>query len=272
MDKLWKENEEKCFNYLKNKFSSDKIKFEKCGEYNPTQSDIKVTIDNQVFYIEVKMDNAQCGQFVLIPNNITKSFEYSLKNKEPLNTYSNNIKEYMDYNFDKYINANTKGEPLPDSLSNNFENWILNHYQNKNVKFIITRHNNDFIIFPLSEFFKYFKVSATYRIKKSGSSEPPQKSLPLLKKYILDNYNANLKIFNKKIFIESNRIHDNTKFILNNVEYMFSKNDCHNIYEYQIRKLSKTNNANVIFSIKCHLSQQLNDLENFTNYINKAII
>ena len=54
------------------------------------------------------------------------------------------------------------------------------------------------------------------------------------------------RIDGDKLFIESNTSLHNTRFILQQYEYMFSQRGD----EYEIRKLSNTYNANVIFSIK----------------------
>lgn len=48
-----------------------------------------------------------------------------------------------------------------------------------------------------------------------------------------------------KLFVTSTRYIHNTRFIINGTEYMFSERGS----EYEIRKLSNTFNANVIFSI-----------------------
>lgn len=49
-----------------------------------------------------------------------------------------------------------------------------------------------------------------------------------------------------KLFVTSNEDLDKIRFVIDEYEYMFSKRDD----RYEIRKLSNTFNANVIFSIE----------------------
>lgn len=240
----WEDFEVDCTNYL-NKNFNNYAKFIHKGGSDSTTPDIFVETNNKNFYIEAKHSPAQCGQFVLIPNIQTSSFEYSKKNIVKLNIYSKTIMEYMNNYFDEFREAGTAGKDIniPNS-SNIFSNWIINAYKEKGIKFIIT---NDYVILPIEKFNNYFYVSAKYRIKRSGSSSVGANKVHSILNYINScNYNINdFRIDNSKLFITSNECLHNKRFIFQQYEYMFSqRND-----EFEIRKLSNTYNANVIFSI-----------------------
>ena len=67
-----------------------------------------------------------------------------------------------------------------------------------------------------------------------------------IKKHIIQNYQVkDVKIEGDKVFVLSDIELHNRRFILFGNEYMFSKRE----EVYEIRKLSNTFNANVIFSI-----------------------
>lgn len=74
----WQKFEQMAVSYLKGKYGNF---FELKGESNSNTSDILFRKECNSFFIEVKMPEAQCGQFVLIPNKEKKKFEYSSKNK-----------------------------------------------------------------------------------------------------------------------------------------------------------------------------------------------
>lgn len=86
----WKTFEEECTSYLNRKYG---IKFEQQGESDSTVSDILYCGEKKCFYIEAKMPNAQCGQFVLLPNFKKGVFKYSSKNKANENEYTRMIIE-----------------------------------------------------------------------------------------------------------------------------------------------------------------------------------
>ena len=87
----------------------------------------------------------------------------------------------MAEDFDRYKNPGTDGIEL---LMDNdlFYSWIGEFYKAKNVKYFIIEkdvgNNNmsssNFVIFPIEHFQHYFNVSAKYRRKKSGSTNPTE--------------------------------------------------------------------------------------------------
>lgn len=253
---IWKEFEIQCTEYLNKKFGAY-ANFVHQGGSNSTVPDILVnTNSGNTFYIDAKHSPAQCGQFVLLPNLKTKTFEYSHQNITQLNQYAEMIITFMNEKFDEFIESGTTGKDIdmPNS-SNIFANWIIQTYKNKGVKFFIT---NDYTILPIDHLLYYFDVTAKYRIKRSGSSNVGKSKLESVKNYIIshDYIITNSRIAGDKLFIVSPQQLHEQHFFLRGIEYMFSLRE----NEYELRKLSNTYNANVIFSIK-HKStiQGMND-------------
>lgn len=242
---IWNNFEIDCFNYL-NKSYNQLANFLYKGGYNSNEPDILVLKKNgESFSIETKCCPAQCGQFVLFPDEENNRFIYSTLNATPLNQYSIKIIDFMNKNFAFFCQAGTKGKKILMEHSDIvFSNWIINHYKMKNTKFFIT---NNFKIIPIEMFAENFNIQATYRVKKSGSSPIGIKNIILLKETnILKKYNIkNLRIDNNKLFVSSSKDLNKTIFTLNYNTYMFAKRN----NEFEIRKLSNTYNANVIFSI-----------------------
>lgn len=245
MDK-WEEFELKCTEYLNEKFG-DYAEFLHQGSSNSTIPDILVhTKSGQQFYIEVKLSPAQCGQFVLLPNIETRTFMYSSKNSIALNIPAKKIINYMNKYFDEFREAGTKGKSIDiENGENIFSDWIVEKYREEGVKFFIT---NNYNIAPIDKFSEYFDVSAIYRVKRSGSSHVGKNKIESVKNFIKSNgYNiVEMRVCGDKFFVKSSENLNNKRFILSGNEYLFSDRNG----EYEIRKLSNTYNANVIFSIR----------------------
>lgn len=240
----WENFEIACVNYLRENFG-DVAEFEECGGSDSTTPDILVKCaKGPRFYIEVKKSPAQSGQFVLLPNNERKVFEYSTQNNSKVNTFSQLTISHMNNDFDAYREAGTKGKAIPITAGDDvFSKWIKEYYGNKGVKFFIT---NNFNIIPIGNIERYFDIKATYRVKKSGSSAVGERNIIEIISFIKSNYsNVRISRDRGKIFATMSADLHNAKFILCGKEYMFSKRG----EEYEIRKLSNTRNANVIFSI-----------------------
>lgn len=102
------------------------------------------------FYIEAKHSPAQCGQFVLLPDIMTQTFQYSKQNTDSINSSAQMIMEYMNQKFDDYRNAGTAGkEIMMPGGQEIFADWIAEHYRKKDVRFFIT---NGFKIIPIRQF------------------------------------------------------------------------------------------------------------------------
>ena len=241
---IWKDFEESSTDYLNKTFGSY-ASFTLQGGSDSKKEDIFVKTKNgKQFYIEAKHSPAQCGQFVLLPNIQTKKFEYSKLNNTPINKFSQKIIDFMNTNFELYKEAGTTGKNIEfDDCENVFVQWILNFYQLKGAKFFITNEN---AIFPIEDFSKYFTVKAKYRIKRSGSSSVGSKYINKVEEYLKLNISfSDIEKKGDKIFIKSNLNLHNKRFIIDGYEFMISQRDDY----YEIRKLSNTFNANVIFSV-----------------------
>jgi hypothetical protein len=256
----WRNFEEECATYLNDNYGK---KFQLRGNSDSTVSDIYFKNGKIEFYIEAKMPNAQCGQFVLFPDLINRQFVYSPKNRTQENEYSMMIIEFMNKNFDLFCDSGTAGIAInmPQIV---FYNWIINYYNDKDARFFITKDYSKYIIFPIENFSKYFNVSAKYRKKKSGSSS-------------LNNANkADFEIALKRSGIEydlvglevySSENLDGIKVSGDRFDYMFRENGD----SYKVRRLSNTVNANVIFSIELKdydIMQQKVDYLKFKRTIN----
>ncbi len=260
---IWEEFEIQCTDYLNSKFGAY-ARFFHQGGADSTVPDILVkTKSGNSFYIDVKHSPAQCGQFVLLPNLETHTFEYSRLNVNRINRYAKIIMDYMNYDFDAFREAGTAGKDIDiPNGSNIFAGWIIQAYKDKGAEFFIT---NNYTILPIERFKKYFNVTAKYRIKRSGSSSVGKSRLKTVIDYISthDYVITDFRIAGDKLFVISPQQLHNQRFIFRGIEYMFSLRG----NEYELRKLSNTYNANVIFSIKFKaLTPGMSDQE-FIDYL-----
>lgn len=261
----WKEFEQECYDYLCNTYGSGWARFIKLGEEDSTRPDILVSIPNEMdFYIETKEPLAQCGQFVLSPNDATAEFEYSDKNQSTINQFSRRMISYMNDNYSEFRNAGTKGKELNlDEML--FVNWIKKYYGDKGVKYFISKNEMEYVIFPIEKFEHYFDVTAVYRMKKSGSTNP-SKGNTMEVANILDAMNIiyNIGFVGKKMHVYTNFDLDKVKKREGRYDFYFRKyqND-----DYIVTKLSNTKNSNVIFKIQLKKKQDLNDLLEFEKIV-----
>lgn len=242
----WRTFEIECTNYLNANFKAY-AHFTRQGGADSTVPDILATTNQgNSFYIEAKHSPAQCGQFVLLPDISSGTFQYSSQNANKINVYAEKIMKHMNGQFDSFREAGTAGKDIiMEDGSSIFAHWIIQTYKEKNVKFFIT---NNYTILPVEKFGEYFHVTAKYRIKRSGSSNVGKSRFASVIHYLTSHDYGIISsgMENDKLFVTSNRSLHNERFILGDLEYMFSRRG--NVYE--IRKLSSTRNANVIFSIR----------------------
>lgn len=247
----WEQFEIDCTRFLMEQFG-EYATFIHQGRSDSTVPDIKVTTKkNKQFYIEAKHSPAQCGQFVLLPNVETRQFEYSRLNSTEINEFSQVIVDYMNNNFEEFKEAGTAGKNIEfDNCQNVFNNWIIKTYKDKGVKFFITNNN---VILPIEEFAEYFNVSAKYRIKRSGSSSVGSGNVDKVTEYLKSTFsNIELTTTYDKVFIYTNDNLHNQRFIIGRNEFMISKRE----NNFEVRKLSNTFNANVIFSIELKTNRE----------------
>lgn len=252
--------EKECYSYLEKEYTTEYVHFVRKGGMDSTKSDIAVFKSEKIdFYIEAKDSSAQSGQFVLLPNVDTETFEFSPRNRSKPNVMTDIIIAYMNSDFHRFNHAGTAGQFL-DLETDVFSNWIIRHYQEKNVKYVISR-GVDFVVFPIRKYHEYFNITATFRIKKSGSSSPAQKDIANIKQSIIDCYpSASFTQRQKKLYVTIAEQLTTNKFVLGKYTYYLSGQG-HK--EYEVRKLSNTNNMNVIFSVNLIKGQDPNDLREF---------
>ncbi len=252
----WQEFEKECLAYLQDTFSNERVSFKATGGSDSNAPDIKVYLDGlNKFNIEVKSASAQSGQFVVLQEN--GQFVFSSKNKSSSDEATPFI-NYMNNNFDRYKNVGTAGIAV-DMPEQDFLSWIINHYRSKNEQFVITKNNKGFVLFPTEKYGEYFKTSCVYRIKKSGSNDIPKSYIDKInERFSLFDKNATVFAEGKKVYlITTKSMSVKDKFTIADEEYMVSEIIGN---AYYLRKLSKTRNANIIFSISLQKEQDEADL------------
>lgn len=263
MSETWQDFEVECYNHLRNTYGRA-ARFEAYGQSDSTYPDILVISPKGFeFFIETKSSSAQCGQFVLIPDESRGVFNYSSRNHTQFFDCTQIIIDYMNENFETFINAGTAGEDI--CLNKEiFYNWIIEYYSSKGVKFFITKAY-DYIIFPIEKFPEYFDVSCCYRMKKSGSTDPAKADFYEIQSLLDENgISGRLKTFGKELYLDtSSQNIDGVKLIGQSYTYMLRAGA--NGY-YRIRRLSNTCNSNVIFQITLYrMHQAPQDLHYFEN-------
>lgn len=260
----WQEFEDACVDFLNHEYGNSSLKFIGAGKSDSTSSDIKVMKNGQILFdMESKMPESQSGQFVLLDNDY--EFIFSDKNKSNQNEFTDLIITYINSNYDIFKNVSTKSIPI--SLSTViFENWIKGYYKSKNVKFIISADKNyNFIIFPIEKYGSYFSITGNFRIKTSGSGNLPKKYETEVKEIFEYNFSpcTIVREEEKAYIVTDYNLPDKIK--IQGRDYRFQFNEHGD--KYLIRKLSNTNNANVIFSIKLRKHQESKDLNEFLKEI-----
>ncbi len=249
-------------NYLNNTFSTSRTNFQHMGGHDSTVPDIAVNIDGKLaFFVEAKMSLAQCGQFVLKPNPISQTFDFSAKSDQ--NIYCDQIIDHMNQNYNLFINAGTRGVSI-NLDSSIFSGWVKSYYQKKLVKYIIT-YSDQYILLPLDKFDEYFDITATYRCKRSGSSHPSKSNMYEIQKMLSDNnITYNITHSSKYTYVHTATNLTDKYMSGTDYEYLFRFEAPD---KYLVKRLSNTFNSNVIFSIRLKHRQNPSDLLLFQNSI-----
>lgn len=254
----WRSYEKYVFEYIKEKIEIEDVSFEQVGGSDSTLPDIQVYFkDENVFNIEIKMPKSQTSQFVVLDNN--EHFVFSENNKVKSNVYSRKIIEILNENYDFYKTVDQKGMDVPVPIEVVF-GWIASTFKSKSSSFIATTFkDNEVEVFELNSLKNYFNAKTVYRRKKSGSSSLPKTYDDDLR-FILNEENVEyeLKRDGKKAYINSNNSYftDKQRFFSldNNFVYYLSEKSENN---YEVRKLSNTNNPNVIFELELKVQNEL---------------
>ncbi len=264
----WEIFEGECADYLNRKYSSKTAcKFIPSGGHNSHEPDIHVRKGpDEIFSMETKMAGAQCGQFVLFPNDTTMSFAYSSRNEFPINQFSERIIEEMEKNYFKYNTPSTKPLDFDKKL---FYDWVKNHYKvERGSRYLITKGNN-YVIFDIDKFEKYYDISAVFRIKKSGSTNPNNSDLEEIQTLLDLGSTENRNLHSDGHYVEvelPNFREDRLVRTGGKFDFLLKRTSGNT---FRITKLSNTYNANVIFSISLKREQDQTDLLQFESDISK---
>jgi len=249
----WEIFEKSASEFLEKHMNDKDIEFKVVGGSDSTIPDINVYKNKQyITTIEAKFIPSQSGQIVVIDNQTSFSFSQESVNK--FSKYTEIIIKHLNDNFSKYKSYSSKSIKLDIDKSILF-NWVKTNYDNKGAKWIVSSKKfdnltkEDLLFIPLNEMDNYFDISASFRIKRSGSGSVPLSSQDNVIKLIdkkFGNITYETKIIDKKLYIltESSisKTHLEEKFFISTL-----KNS-----KYEVRKLNGTENPNpnVVFELK----------------------
>lgn len=273
----WEKFEHECYE----KLQKDYGKFAKIlphGKSDSTKPDIEIILPNgQNFFIEVKSRNAQCCQFVLFPDDETKTFHFSERNKMIKTGACKTIIDYMEKNYSRYCKPTQSGIDI-NVTTDTLYALVDEYYSAKLVKFFMTKdYNDNYIIFPAAKFKNYFNITSCYRKKKSGSSEPSEIHIPEIEQALTDysiKGSVDITTVDKpRCFLttDNNALHKE-RLICTDYTYQLKTNEHSKkiiaphilAYIYEVRKLSNTNNPNVICQLDLKdVRQDVDDLKSF---------
>lgn len=272
--KKWKQLEENVFYWLNKNFSSV-CNFELKGKSDATTSDILVTnkTTNSCYYIEIKSEISQAGQFVVIYDEVNKLFYWSSANKSENNIHSQKIINFMNEYKDEFKKVSEQNLLININNETCFE-WVKDFYNQKKVKFFIVPYSNSYLIWPIEKIELIFEIKAIYRVKKSGSNSIPRRDFDKIKSLIK---NAEFIEENNKFYalVKNKILNNKINYDENDYQYSliddFNKFNNRSYIKYELRKLSKTRNPNVIFKINVKKNLDI-DLKNIDilNLLKKA--
>lgn len=266
----WEDSENKTKIYLEKKISEwaknndkfKKIHINSKGGSDSTAPDVEIFKNNKIiFNIEIKENNSQIGQFVIIPDHSTRKFVLGDIRGDKTRTIE--INEYMNKNFNDYKKPTSKGLVLKCSNKIIYK-CIKKFLEDTNNKYIACKINKTFKIIHYKQFSNFFSAKAIYRKKKSGSSPVSNKSFNKLKKYIKDKFDSkDVKFAKKKKLLFKSQINNlfGKYFLLDDDKYFIAKKKYDDFY--RITKTGKTNNPNVIFVISMKEENKKDNIDLF---------
>ena len=272
----WKKFEIEACKFLKNKIQEKDIHIDYLGGSDSTAKDIKIFKKKKLnTIIEIKEQNAQMGQLVIIFNKNRSKFNLSNKSvdyKDKLKISSKIIK-YINENFKEYQNPSQKGIRLKCDKDLSY-NYIDNFNKIKKYNYFLSHNENDEIkLVHRNNFKKYFEVTPIIRRKKSGTDYLKNKNYKEVKDYIQTKLSLKIQKNNKGYFIiipnEYKKNYQKKKDRYFNIKgNKFYLSPVKNIF--YIKKCSKTNNPNIIFEIKFSSKEKEDDLNNLINKIRNS--
>lgn len=277
----WEKFELECYEKLQKDYGKI-AKILPHGKSDSTKPDIEIILQNgESFFIEVKSPNSQCCQFVLFPEDKVKSFRFSERNKMKKTEACEVIIDHMTKKYSHYCKPTQSGIAI-DVTSDTLYNLVDEYYSPKFVKFFMTKdYDDNYIIFPAEKFKNYFNITSCYRKKKSGSGEPLETHICEIEQALADySINGTVEITTvdkPRCFLatDDDGLHKK-RLICTDYTYQLKSNEhskklaaSHILtHYYEIRKLSNTNNPNVICQLELKdVQQDINDLKSFENIL-----
>ncbi len=240
----WADFEQNSAAFLNENSPEPCLKFKATGGSDSTQPDIqplihgKPTLEN----IEAKLTPSQAGQFVVL----LKDGKFQYSSTYPPDEFSSKIIDEMNQNLEEYSECGTKGVEVMVNQEV-LVSWIRQHYANKNSKFIATSTKsgnfdaNWISVIPIERLGEFFQVSAVARRKKSGSRHLPRKDLELVQRLVEGTYGPNHIVYRDGQIEFAEGFELQERYFGEGQYFVSGKN--------QIKKLSKTNNISVIFTL-----------------------
>lgn len=269
MTAKWRNFEKESVIFLKNKFP--KIVIQELGDSDSTVTDLKI---NNSFFVEIKSPLSQAGQFVIEEKNGFWVFgngnkSIPTKNSELIIKKINSLEKQ---------NFHTSGHTL-DIKKDIQIGWIKDFYKQRKVDFFITEYGGEKIIVSIENIDKIFDINCTIRRKKSGSSEVSNKLWHEIKEDKIFKHMKKNQRIDGKLYVEySNIPHDLTSTITK--KDVILKEDYHRIQfkktqendnVFYLRKLSKTANPTVIFTLNTIRGQDNKDFIKFENKYRRTL-
>lgn len=250
----WEKFEIESCSYLNQVYGEKTLFFTSKGGKDASASDITVNYGDRVlFSIEAKYSPSQSGQFVLTEEN----GQYILSNENRLgnNRYTQIIIDFLNENKENYSPIGQKAVRI-NGIQHALAHWIIEHYKKKDSYFVITSTvlGSYKAIIPIDEINDYFDISAVVRRKKSGTSDVAQ--------YKVDGCLKELESFIEKFGLEISEVSRakktsvkfNKVIELKKADRYFGENfflsPNSDGVSYRIKTKAKTNNVNVVFSLK----------------------
>lgn len=245
--KRWQIFEQQSLKYLETKYPNNVYKI--IGGSNSTMGDIQVFNESHIhlYDIEIKLCPSQAGQFVICDEGTC--FSYSKRNKHQQNIYSSSIISYINKNFERFQGVTQSSIPI---LVNEdiLYNYLISHFKNKNCKYIIASNglNSEIFHFPIEKIPEYLIVNAYLRRKKSGSRKLPKKEYSIASSLLQTSYShlPGIIELGKDLLYQPDTPLDTTNLYFGDSYYLSEIKE----NTYKVRKISKTNNPNVIFSLQ----------------------
>lgn len=265
----WKKFEVECAGYLNKEYETKETKFILQGSTDSNVGDILVIKENKgLFYVEVKSELSQAGQFVVIKNRGNWIFGEANKSNPTINAQK--IIEYL--NTDNMNAITTTGTVVDIDKHIQYE-WIKDFYKQRDVSFFITNYNNKKVILPIDKIEDYFNISVLVRKKGSGSGEVSKPFWNKIKNHTVFLDYKTQEIRDKKRYLyfdnlpnslteEKTKFQDEVDGEL--IRFQVQKVNENKVY---IRKLSTTSNPTVIFSLESKQYQNSEDLNLFESLI-----